>query len=55
MSWIFSKAGKKVESTEKLLTDIVNTTNQDMKKPLDIKSANFEGTKILKEAECYSR
>jgi len=26
-----------------------------MKKPLDIKSANFEGTKILKEAECYSR
>ena len=51
MSGIFPEAGKEMESIGTLLTDIVSTTNQDVKRPLDIKSASLEATKILKDAE----
>ena len=51
MSGIFPEAGREIENIGNLLTDIVSTTNQDMERPVDIKSASLEATKILKEAE----
>ncbi len=51
MSGIFPEAGREIENIGNLLTDIVSTTNQDMERPIDIKSASLEATKILKEAE----
>ena len=51
MSGIFPEAGREIENIGSLLNDIVSTTNQDMRSPVDIKSAGLEATKILKEAE----
>jgi division protein CdvB (Snf7/Vps24/ESCRT-III family) len=51
MSGIFPEAGKEMENIGTLLTDIVSTTNQDIERPVDIKSASLEATKILKDAE----
>ena len=51
MSGIFPEAGREIENIGNLLTDIVSTTNQDIERPVDIKSASLEATKILKEAE----
>ena len=51
MSGIFPEAGREIENIGSLLNDIVCTTNQDIRSPVDIKSAGLEATKILKEAE----
>jgi len=51
MSGIFPEAGREIENIGSLLNDIVSTTNQDIRSPVDIKSAGLEATKILKEAE----
>jgi len=51
MSGIFPEAGREIENIGSLLNDIVSTTNQDIRGPVDIKSAGLEATKILKEAE----
>ena len=51
MSGIFPEAGREIENIGTLLTDIVNTTNQDVGRPVDIKTASMEATKILKDAE----
>jgi division protein CdvB (Snf7/Vps24/ESCRT-III family) len=51
MSGIFPEAGREIESIGTLLTDIVSTTNQDIGRPVDIKSASLEATKILRDAE----
>ena len=51
MSGIFPEAGQEIENIGSLLNDIVSTTNQDIRSPVDIKSAGLEATKILKEAE----
>ena len=51
MSGIFPEAGREIENIGSLLNDIVSTTNQDMRSPVDVKSASLEATKILREAE----
>lgn len=51
MSGIFPEAGREIENIGSLLNDIVSTTNQDIRSPVDIKSAGLEATKILQEAE----
>ena len=51
MSGIFPEAGREIENIGSLLNDIVSTTNQDMRSPVDFKSASLEATKILREAE----
>jgi division protein CdvB (Snf7/Vps24/ESCRT-III family) len=51
MSGIFPEAGREIENIGTLLTDIVSTTNQDIGRPVDIKSASLEATKILRNAE----
>lgn len=51
MSGIFPEAGRELENIGTVLTDIVSSTNQNIEKPVDIKSASLEATKILKDAE----
>lgn len=51
MSGIFPEAGREIENIGTLLNDIVNTTNQDVGRPVDTKTASMEATKILKDAE----
>ncbi len=51
MSGIFPEAGREIANIGSLLNDIVSTTNQDMRSPVEVKSAGLEATKILREAE----